>query len=126
MFSRLRIVIADDDRRICDFFRLAVQQAGHDVVGVAHDGCELIRLCNDLHPDLVITDVKMPHMDGIEAVDEICAELPMPVILVSSYSNSDLVKTSMGTHVVACLSKPVKADDLETALALAEKNVSAS
>ena len=67
----LRIVVADDEPRMQDYFRKVLPLLGHDVVGVATTGRELVEQCQALNPDLVITDVKMPDMDGIEAAGTI-------------------------------------------------------
>ena len=58
---------------------------GHEVVCAAGNGAELVEQCRDTHPDLIITDIKMPNMDGIQAASEITRDKPAPVILVSAY-----------------------------------------
>ena len=67
MARLLRILVADDEARMQDYYRTILAAAGHEVVGVASTGSDLVEQCGKLTPDLVISDVKMPDMDGIEA-----------------------------------------------------------
>src|SRR4029078_4556379 len=83
MKTALRISVADDEQDMRDFFERILPLCGHEVVSVAETGKELVSHCQSLQPDLVITDIKMPEMDGIEAAQEICRERPLPIILVS-------------------------------------------
>src|SRR5581483_4497545 len=70
-------------------------------------------------PDLVITDIKMPDMDGIRAAAELNQAGPVPVILVTGHQSADVLASAEADHVMACLSKPAKAADLQIAIALA-------
>ncbi len=92
---------------------------GHQVVSVAENGTELVEHCRQLNPDLVITDIKMPAMDGIEASQIICAESPRPIILVSAHHDPALIERAEADHVLAYLVKPIGKADLEPAIALA-------
>jgi response regulator NasT len=119
MNRSLRIVVADDEPDMQDFFRRMLPLLGHQVVGIAGNGRELVEQCRVRQPDLVITDVKMPEMDGIAASAELCRENPLPVILISAYHHVDLVDHAVHDHVMAYLVKPVGRKDLEPAIALA-------
>ena len=119
MTQRLRIAVADDERDMRDFLQESLTDLGHDVVAVAESGRRLVELCRDAHPDLVITDIKMPEMDGIEAATLVCRDYPIPVILVSAHHESELVERAAEDHVLAYLVKPIKQADLEPAIALA-------
>jgi response regulator NasT len=88
------------------------------VVVAAGTGEELVAGCLSARPDLVITDIKMPDMDGIEAAVRLYQEMPVPVILVSAYHNADLIRRAEADHIMAYLVKPVKQADLEPAIAL--------
>jgi len=92
---------------------------GHRVTSVAENGRELVEQCRRQRPDLVITDVKMPVMDGIEASIELNRDAPLPVVLVSAYHDADLIERAANDHVMAYLVKPVGRKDLEPAIALA-------
>jgi response regulator NasT len=88
-------------------------------VAVAQTGRELVEQCRSLRPDLVITDIKMPDMDGIEAAEAISQGEPIPVILVSAYHRPQLFERAKGDHILAYLVKPTKQADLEAAIAIA-------
>src|SRR5690242_4949635 len=119
MSGPLRIAVADDEADMRDWFERIVPTLGHQVVSVAENGKELVEHCRTLKPDLVITDIKMPEMDGIEASQLVCEERPLPVILVSAYHDEELVKRAEADHVLAYLVKPVGKAALGPAIALA-------
>jgi response regulator NasT len=89
------------------------------VVSVAENGRQLIEHCLALHPDLVITDINMPELDGIAAAEVIFKQLPIPVILVSGYHDRELIERAEADHIQSYLIKPIKKADLEPAIALA-------
>ena len=119
MSQRLRIAVADDEADMRDFFERMLPLCGHEVVSIAETGRELVEHCQTLHPDLVITDIKMPDMDGIDASTQICRDRPTPVILVSAYHDPQLVHRAEADHVMAYLVKPIKQADLEPAIGVA-------
>ena len=114
----LRIAVADDDRETRDYFRELLPRLGHQVA-VAESGRQLVEQCRLLDPDLVITDIKMPDLDGLEAAARLCEVRPVPVILVSAYHDPDLIRRAEADHVMAYLIKPIKQADLEPAIAIA-------
>jgi response regulator NasT len=118
MSRRLRIAVADDERDTREFFQDLLPRLGHQVVAAA-GGRQLAELCRVAEPDLVITDVKMPGADGLEAADEVNRSRPVPVILVSGHSSPELLARAGADYVMAYLTKPVKPADLETAIHLA-------
>jgi response regulator NasT len=119
MNQTLRIVVADDEPDMRDYFRKCLTRLGHQVVGVAQNGRELVEMCRGLQPDLVITDIKMPEMDGIDAASCIYKEKPVPVILVSAFHDPELITRAEADHILGYLVKPIKQADLEPAMALA-------
>jgi two-component system, response regulator PdtaR len=119
MSQRLRIAVADDEADMRDFLERMLPLCGHEVVSVAETGKELVEHCQTLHPDLVITDIKMPDMDGIDASTQICRDRPTPVILVSAYHDPHLVHRAEADHVMAYLVKPIGQADLGPAIAVA-------
>jgi response regulator NasT len=116
MTRSLRIAVADDEPDVRDYFRRILGHMGHQVVASAATGTELVDLCREQLPDLVITDVRMPEMDGDEAICEICAIRPVPFILVSAYSKPTNLPNGVGDVGRAYLTKPVKKQDLEQAI----------
>jgi response regulator NasT len=119
MTRPLRIAVADDEPDMQDYFRTILPGLGHEVVAVAGNGRQLVADCREHRPDLVITDIKMPDMDGIEAAAQIYRHGPIPVILVSAHHDPEFIRRAEADHILAYLVKPIKQADLEPAIALA-------
>jgi response regulator NasT len=119
MTRSLRIVVADDEPNMYEYLQEVLPQLGHEVVAVAHTGRELVERCRALRPDLAITDIKMPDMDGLEAAAQVVQDGPIPVILVTAYQEPDLIERAEACQVQAYLVKPIKQADLQPAIAIA-------
>jgi response regulator NasT len=119
MNTSLRIVVADDEPDMRDYFKKSLSRLGHRVVAAAENGRELVEHCRALQPDLVITDIKMPDVDGIDAARQIYRDRPVPVILVSAYHEPELIARAEADHILGYLVKPIKQADLVPAIALA-------
>ncbi len=119
MSRSLRIAVADDEPDMQDYFRTSLPRLGHAVVSVARTGQELVQNCKATPPDLVITDIMMPDMDGIEAAEQIYRQQPIPVILVSAHHDQQFIRRAEADHILAYLIKPIKQADLEPAIAIA-------
>jgi response regulator NasT len=119
MSRALRIAVADDETDMRDYFRKILPRMGHQVVSVAATGRELLEQCRDTQPDLVITDIKMPDMDGIDAAVQLYQVRPVPVILVSAFHDAELIARAEADHILGYLVKPIKQSDLEPTIALA-------
>src|SRR5438552_2166970 len=91
MNRALRIAIAEDEALALKYFAKGLESLGHRVVAAVRTGSELIEQCRATHPDLVVTDIKMPDMDGIDAAREIYQETPLPIIIVSAYDDPELI-----------------------------------
>jgi two-component system, response regulator PdtaR len=115
----LRIAVADDEPDVREYFQRILPRLGHQVVAAAQTGRELVEQCQVARPDLVITDIKMPDMDGIEAAIAIGRDGPVPIILVSAYHQPQLFERAQGEHILAYLIKPAKQADLEAAINIA-------
>lgn len=115
----LRILIADDESLRVMSLRGQLETLGHKVVAEASNGKEAVRLAEELRPDLAILDIKMPEMDGIEAARQITAARPIPIILLTAYSERELAERAASANVSAYLMKPVSEQDLLPAIALA-------
>jgi response regulator NasT len=121
MTRSLKIAVADDELDMRDYFQQILPLLGHTVVAVAKDGRELVEQCRAARPDLVITDIKMPDMDGIDAASQIYRNNPIPVILVSAYHDPEFIRRAEADHILAYLVKPIKTADLEPAIAIATR-----
>ncbi|MBP2644941.1 MAG: pdtaR [Firmicutes bacterium] len=115
----LRIVIADNESIIRMDLRELLEEAGHSVVGEAADGVRAIELVRRHKPDLVIMDIKMPEMDGIAASKIISAEKISPVLLLTAFSQKEIVEKAKDSGVLAYLVKPVKEANLFPAMEIA-------
>lgn len=119
MNRSLRIAVADDELFMRQYFQETLAVLGHQVISVAETGRQLVEQCLRLNPDLVITDIKMPDMDGLDAASAIYAKELVPIIVVSAYHDPELIERAERNHVVAYLVKPIKKEDLGPALAIA-------
>ncbi len=115
----LRIAVADDERDTRQLFEELLPRLGHTAVVVAENGQELVERCRSTRPDLVITDIKMPDLDGIEAAAAVNREQLVPVILVTGHHDTQLVARAGAEHIMAYLIKPVKPVELEATIRLA-------
>ncbi len=115
----LRILIADDESLRVMSLREQLEKLGHRVVAEAGDGRTAARLAGELKPDLAILDIKMPELDGIDAAKEMMQDRPLPIILLSAYSERDLAERAAEAHVASYLMKPISESDLLPAIALA-------
>lgn len=115
----LRVVIADDESIIRLDLKETLQRMGHAVVGEAGDGKSAIDLVRREKPDLVVLDVKMPEMDGIDAAKEISSARLAPVLLLTAYSQQDLVRRAMEAGVFGYVVKPFTESDLMPAIGVA-------
>ncbi|MFQ3652474.1 MAG: response regulator [Gemmataceae bacterium] len=118
MSEPLRIAVADDEPDMRDYFVRILPRLGHRVVAVAENGRQLVEVCATAKPDLVITDIKMPEMDGIEAAVQLYTLKPVPVILVSAHQEQDLLQRQGADHILGYLIKPIKEADLNPVIAL--------
>jgi response regulator NasT len=115
----LRIAVADDEARTRQYLWSNLERLGHLVVCGAKTGCELIEQCRELQPELVITDIKMPDMDGISAAREICCKTMIPIILITGFQDPEYIQRAAQELVMAYLVKPVKATSLAPTIAIA-------
>ena len=115
----LRIVIADNESIIRMDLKEMLEEAGHTVVGEAVNGQKAVELAKKYRPDLVIMDVKMPNMDGITAAKLISAEKLAPVLLLTAFSQKEIVEKAKESGVLAYLVEPVKEANLFPAIEIA-------
>jgi AmiR/NasT family two-component response regulator len=119
MKQSLRIVVADDEPDMRDYFCRMLPRLGHQVIVAVGTGPALIEQCRIYQPDLVVTDIHMPGMDGIAAAAQVYQERPVPVVLVSAFQDTELIDRAEADHVLAYLVKPIKQADLEPTIAVA-------
>jgi response regulator NasT len=115
----MRVLIAEDETLIRLDLTGMLQSAGFDVCAEARDGVEAVELARSEQPDLAILDVKMPRLDGIESARRILDERPIPIVIVSAYTETSLVERAAEAGVFGYLSKPFREEDLLPAIATA-------
>ncbi len=117
--ERTRVIIADDESLIRMDLREMLTNLGYLVVGEVGDGRSAVNLARELRPDIVIMDIKMPDMDGIEAAQMLTEERIAPVLLLSAYSQQELVQRARQAGVAGYLVKPFRESDLTPAIEVA-------
>jgi two-component system, response regulator PdtaR len=114
-----RVLIAEDEALIRLDLKEMLQEEGFDVVAEVADGASAVRLTRELNPDLVILDVKMPVMDGIQAAEEIAKERLAAILILTAFSQRDLVEKARRAGAMAYLVKPFQKHDLLPAVEIA-------
>ena len=114
-----RVLVAEDEALIrLDLVELLTDE-GFEVIGQAADGEEAVKLARELRPDLVIMDVKMPKMDGITAAEAIAGERIAPIVMLTAFSQRDLVERARDAGAMAYVVKPFDASDVIPAIEIA-------
>lgn len=116
---RKRVLIAEDEALIRLDLKETLAELGYDVVGEAADGERAVALAEQLRPDLVILDVKMPLLDGISAAQRIAAQRIAPIVMLTAFSQRDLVERARDAGAMAYLVKPFSSGDLLPAIEMA-------
>ena len=119
MADSLRVLIADDEALHNLALTSQLESLGHQVVATATNGREAVELARESKPDLAFLDIRMPIMTGPEAAHEIHAERPVPIIILSAYSDARTVEEATRAPIFHYLVKPVDPDDLAPAIAVA-------
>lgn len=114
-----RVVIAEDEAIIRLDLKEMLEEEGYDVVGEADNGDDAVRLARELLPDLSILDIKMPGTDGLAAAREIVAERLSAVLILTAFSQRELIKTARDAGAYAYVVKPFQKTDLIPAIELA-------
>ena len=114
-----RVVIAEDEALIRLDLKEMLEEEGYTVVGEAGDGEQAVELAREHRPDLVILDVKMPKLDGISAAEKIAEESIAPVLMLTAFSQRDLVERARDAGAMAYLVKPFSKSDVVPAIEMA-------
>ncbi|WP_250572761.1 ANTAR domain-containing response regulator [Nonomuraea sediminis] len=117
--TQRRVVIAEDEALIRLDLKEMLQEEGYVVAGEAGDGEQAIQLATELRPDLIILDVKMPVLDGISAAERIVADRIAPCLILTAFSQRDLVERARDAGAMAYLVKPFTKSDLVPAIEMA-------
>lgn len=117
--ERTRVIVADDESLVRVDLREALTELGYLVVGEVGDGQSAVNMARELDPDVIVMDIKMPGIDGIEAARVLTQERIAPVVLLTAYSQKDLIERAKEAGVVGYLVKPFRETDLAPVIELA-------
>jgi response regulator NasT len=120
MSDPLRVLIAEDETIIRLDLRAVLESSGLDVCGEARDGVEAVELARELRPDLMIMDVKMPRLDGVEAARRILEERPIPIVMLTAFGVDEIVTRAAEAGVFGYLVKPFREHELLPAIRMAQ------
>jgi AmiR/NasT family two-component response regulator len=114
-----RIILAEDDTVIRMDLKEELQRQGYLVIGDVGDGLSAVNLARELRPDLLVMDIKMPEMDGVTAAETLTREKLAPVVLLTAYSDEELIERARNAGVVHYVTKPWRQSDLKPAIEIA-------
>jgi response regulator NasT len=114
-----RVLIAEDETIIRMDLRGTLEASGYEVCGEARDGVEAVELADSLAPDVIVMDVKMPRLDGIEAARRILERQAVPIVMLTAFGQEELVERAVDAGVFGYLAKPFREQDVIPALAAA-------
>jgi len=115
----IRVLIAEDDFLVAEETARIVRKKGYALVGEAATGTEAVAMARELTPDVILMDIRMPELDGIEASRQIRESCPTPIVLLTAYETGDLLAEASAAGVGAYLVKPPSAGAIERAVAIA-------
>ena len=116
---QLKVVVVEDDPTIRQNFKETLERLGHLVVGEATNGAEMVRSVLTLEPDVVVFDIHLPRLNGLDALRQIYQERVVAAVAITADRDQDLVRRALEEHVLAYLVKPVEAEQLGSALVIA-------
>ena len=115
----LKVLIVDDQDSIRELLQRQLEKIGHMVIGKASNGLQAIELTGSLQPDIVLMDIEMPKMDGLQATKNIMDKYPRPIILLTSHEDPDMVRQASQSGAGAYLLKPPSAEEIERTMIIA-------
>ena len=121
MISEQRVLIADDEPCLVEELSAYLTDLGHQIAGTASCGRELLQKADECDPTLVVTDIKMPGVDGLEAIERMFEQRHVPVVVVTAYHDEEYVQraTQMKRCVMSYLVKPIDENALKTSITVA-------
>jgi response regulator NasT len=122
----LKIFIADDEAVIRMGLKAIVTSLGHQVVGTAANGQDALDKIRHMKPDLLLLDIKMPIMDGLTVAETLVREMPMPIVMLTAYTDKELIERAVNASVMGYLVKPVHESKLGPNIELAMERFKAT
>ena len=120
---KTRVLIAEDDAMVAMVIQYMLEDRGCEVVGIAKDGLSAVESVVELRPDVVVLDLQMPDIDGLEVTRRIMQRCPVPVIALTAHSVSEWGEEAFEAGVVGFLEKPATADQLAAAITAARSSL---
>src|SRR5438270_10412213 len=117
--AALKIVVVEDDATVRLFLKDTLEKLGHQVVGEADNGTDMVRIVMELEPDAVVFDIHLPRMNGLDALRQIYQERIVAAVAITADRDQHLVRRALEEHVLAYLVKPVEAHQLGAAVLVA-------
>jgi AmiR/NasT family two-component response regulator len=114
-----RVLIAEDDYLVSETIKRALKELDYELVGKTSDGVEAVEMACTVKPDVVLMDIQMPELDGLEATRQIQSRCPMPVVVLTAHESQELVEKASEVGVSAYLIKPPKHTEIERAITIA-------
>jgi len=115
----IRVIVAEDEYLVAREILRGLKTAGFEVIGEATTGIEVVSLVKELHPHVVLMDIQMPEMNGLEATRQLQLECPTPVVVLTAHESEELVEEAGNAGVSAYLTKPPDTKDIERAVTIA-------
>jgi AmiR/NasT family two-component response regulator len=115
----LQVLIVDDQESIREILQHQLEKIGHKIIGKASDGLQAVELTESLHPDVVLMDIEMPNLNGLEATKIIMEKSPTPVVLLTSYDDPDMVRQASQAGAGAYLLKPPGSEEIGRTMIIA-------
>jgi response regulator NasT len=117
--ATLKVVVVEDDPTVRHFLKETLEKLGHQVVGEAATGTDMVRTVLDAEPDVVVFDIHLPRLNGLDALRQIYQERVVAAVAITGDRDQDLVRRALEEHVLAYLVKPVESHQLAPALLIA-------
>lgn len=117
--ARARVLVCEDEGLTALRLQTSLKKLGYEVVGEARDGEEAVAQAAKLQPDAILMDIRMPKMDGISATEKIMAERPTAIVMITAFSERELVDHALRVGASGYLVKPVSDEQIEPALQVA-------
>lgn len=116
---KVRVLIAEDDYLVAEMIIRALKSIGHEFIGKARNGMEAIAMTNSLRPDVILMDIQMPKLDGLEAARQIQDQVPTPIVILTAHESQTIVNEASEAGVAGYLTKPPNAAEIERAITIA-------
>src|SRR6266436_5794679 len=117
--AALKLVVVEDDATVRLFLKETLEKLGHQVVGEADNGTDMVRIVMELEPDIVVFDIHLPRLNGLDALRQIYKERIVAAVAITADRDQELVRRAREEHVLAYLVKPVEPHQLVPALEIA-------